>query len=541
MKVLVTTIILAIVCLSAPAFALPPDGALVRIDSPPPGAAASLLREGVEVVRDAGWYLVAVAGPGDIAVLERLGWPYDVLDASVAGKIYYTITRPLESPAPFPAGGIRLLYSTPSSAVVQGDADTGDLLSRAGFDVQRIYMRPVVPSPERAPVPAFHVAADPDSVIQEIVDSVSGPVIDGYVQRLQDFVTRWARHDSCQAAADWIKTEFESFGMDSVYYQHFSDFFKDNVVAVLPGKTYPEQIIVIGGHYDSTSNDAYTAPGADDNASGTACVLQCARILSGYEFDRTIVFVAFGAEEQGLAGSEYFAARAALEGDNIMAMVNVDMLGYLAPGDILDVDVISNSPSEWLRDRALMAAATYVPGTPAVAGSLPMSAGSDHMSFWDAGFDAIMLWEDSDNRSPYIHTWADSIGTSYNTPFLAEQSTRMVAALLADLAGPVDVAVPTGTPPPLPVVLEQNVPNPFNPTTRIRFHVPGAGVRATVTVYDVAGRELVALFDEKNVSGSKTVWWNGLQNDGRPAASGVYFYRLTAGPYTITRKMVLVR
>ncbi len=540
MRTLVTTIILALVYLSAPAFALPPDGALVRIDSPPPGAAASLLEEGVVVVRDAGWYLVAVAGPGDIAVLERLGWRYQVLDDSVAGKVYYTITRPLEAPAPFPTGDIRLLYSTPLSAVVEGDADTGDLLSRAGFDVQRVYMRPVVPSTGRAPIPATRVAAEPDSLIQEIVDSVSGPVIDGYVQRLQDFITRWARHDSCQAAADWIKAEFESFGLDSVYFQHFDDFLKDNVVAVLPGKMNPGQIIVIGGHYDSTSNDAYIAPGADDNASGTACVLQCARILSGYEFDRTIVFVAFGAEEQGLAGSEYFAALAALEGDDIVAMVNVDMLGYLAPGDTLDVDVISNAPSQWLRDRALMAAATYVPGTPAVAGSL-IGAGSDHMSFWDAGYDAIMLWEDSDEHSPYIHTWADSIGTSYNTPFLAEQSTRMVAALIADLAGPVDVAVPAGTPPPLPVVLEQNVPNPFNPTTRIRFHVSDVGVRATVTVYDVAGREVVSLFDEDNVTGSRTVWWNGLQNDGRPAASGVYFYRLTAGPSVVTRKMVLVR
>jgi hypothetical protein len=52
---------------------------------------------------------------------------------------------------------------------------------------------------------------------------------------------------------------------------------------------------------------------------------------------------------------------------------------------------------------------------------------------------------------------------------------------------------------------------------------------------------VVSLFDEDNVTGSRTVWWNGLQNDGRPAASGVYFYRLTAGPYVVTRKMVLVR
>jgi hypothetical protein len=167
--------------------------------------------------------------------------------------------------------------------------------------------------------------------------------------------------------------------------------------------------------------------------------------------------------------------------------------------------------------------------------------GSDHMSFWDQGYSAIMLWEDSDQHSPYIHTLADTIGQSYNYPDLAEQSTRVVVALLADLAGPVGTAIGTDDVPAPSISLEQNVPNPFNPRTMIRFNVPAPGALASLRIYDVAGREVAVLVDGETVAGTRTVWWNGTSRGGRPVASGVYFYRLTAGRETLTRKLLLVR
>jgi hypothetical protein len=220
----------------------------------------------------------------------------------------------------------------------------------------------------------------------------------------------------------------------------------------------------------------------------------------------------------------------------------VDMIGYLASGDVVDLDVISNTSSEWLRDRALSAGAIYVPGFAVVDGETPDGAGSDHISFWDQGYDAIMFFEDTDQYSPYIHTSADTIGLSYNHPNLAHQSVRVAVALIAELARPTDSVVGGGeTPAATLISLDQNVPNPFNPRTMIRFTVPPPGAAASLRIYDVAGREVAVLVDNEIVVGSREAWWNGTNRNGKTVPSGVYFYRLTAGREALTRKLVLVR
>jgi hypothetical protein len=534
--------------LAASSFASPSaasgEQSLVYVDRPAAGDAEWLLDAGVTVVHDAGGFLLAVTDETGTALLDRLGFSYDVLDADVSGKTYYT-AYPVRS-----AGSVdvsrygRVLRRLGPGAILEATQEQAELLPIAGFDNVRVSMTPIRPA-ARVDRPFFRKSpAQPNPLIQEMVDDVTSSLIDGYVQRLQDFVTRWAPHDSCQAAADWIKAHFESCGIDSVYYQNFSSTYKDNVVAVLPGTTLPDEIIIIGGHYDSVANDPYIASGADDNASGTACVLECARILGTREFHRTLVFIAFGAEEFGLRGSINYAEAAAANGDNIVAMVNVDMIGYLEPGDELDLDIIKNDPSTWLRDRVMNVAANYVPGFPLVDGFIPEGSGSDHMPFWNNGFHAIMFFEDTDSNSPYIHTPGDSIGPSYNSPALAEQSIKVAVALLADLADPVDSsAIGVGEPPPAPqvVVLEQNRPNPFNPRTMIRFTVPSPGSSASLKIYDVSGSAVRALVDDEIVDGTKTVWWDGRNDNGAAVASGVYFYRLHAAGKVLTKKLVLVR
>jgi hypothetical protein len=387
--------------------------------------------------------------------------------------------------------------------------------------------------------PATRAGGPPPSphrgLIEDMTATVSSNSIDAAVLRLQEFGTRWALHDSCRAASHWIASRFAAFGMDTVRFHRFSDRYSDNVVAVKTGKSEPDKVVIIGGHYDSVSNNAYIAPGADDNGSGTAVLLECARVLGGYQFDRTIRFVAFSAEEQGLKGSESYAAEAAARGDDIVAMINVDMVGYLADGDALDLDVISDTQSVWLRDRVFGVAAAYVPGFDLVDGDLTPAAGSDHVPFRDRGYDAIMLYEDSEQWSPFMHTTGDSVGTSYNSPELAEGTARVAVALVADLAGP-----RPGTRVP-PVVLDQNYPNPFNPDTRIRFHVSPPGLAVSLTVYDAAGRLVKTLLENVFVAGEKTVAWDGTNSAGEPAPSGVYFCRLAAGASFSTRKMSLVR
>jgi hypothetical protein len=98
-----------------------------------------------------------------------------------------------------------------------------------------------------------------------------------------------------------------------------------------------------------------------------------------------------------------------------------------------------------------------------------------------------------------------------------------------------EIAVPS-----IPLTLYQNHPNPFNPTTRIRYYLP-ASAHVVLDIYDVAGRRIARLIDDGRKKGHHFAVWNGRNDSGSPVGSGVYFYRLTAGKKTVSRKMVLLR
>jgi hypothetical protein len=336
--------------------------------------------------------------------------------------------------------------------------------------------------------------------------------------------------------------QFESFGIDSVYFHEWSTQYYPNVVAVLPGAEHPDSIVIIGGHYDSVAADHNNCPGADDNASGTAGVLECAQILSQHEYGYTIVFIAFCGEELGLLGSEYYAMEAEARGDKILGMVAVDMIGYVAASDQLDLDIIDNDDSSWMRDRVMAVGTLYVPELIVVHGYLS-GASSDHASFWRHGYDAIMFFEDSYQYSRYIHTADDVVGKSYINPTLAERSIKAAVAFVADLAGvlPSATGIAGGGPAAPSLVLEQNYPNPFNPGTTIRFAASPSAAPVTLAIYDAAGRLVVSLVDGENTAGPRSVQWDGKDGDGRETPTGVYFCRLSSGGRTLSRKLVLLR
>lgn len=465
-----------------------PDMALIAVNSPQPGTAAELLNSGLTVVRDLERYLLAVGGDRETAMLTGMGLAWTVLDEAIGGKTYYTVgIRAGADIADIEAHG-RVLRFDGLEAVVEASPESAERMIGPGFEIARVFMRPIrlraarqAPEPVlRTPAPAAPQAADP--MIQQMVDAVSSSTIDSNVQRLQNFVTRYSTTDSCQAAANWIKATFESYGIDSVYFHHYSSSYKDNVVAVIPGVANPDKMVVIGGHYDSSTSTTSNCPGADDNASGTVCVLECARILSQYQFDYTLIFIAFSGEEQGLYGSDAYATEAAARGDDIIGMISVDMIGYLASGDVMDLDIIDNAGSLWLRDLAFDVAATYVPSLPTVDGSLPGGASSDHASFWSAGYDAILFFEDSGNYSPYIHTTNDIVGTSYNSPTLAARSVKIAVGLTATMAQPFRVAIvhtplddTEDTDNPYAVVAEIVAAGTLNPDSLLVYYSTGSG------------------------------------------------------------------
>ena len=522
-------------------FSAPQERALVLIERARPKTAEDLLAADVVVVREFGRRLLAVSAKEGLAQIEKMGLRYTVLDTDITGKTYYTAYLRDERTAGFAASLVNILEREGVEAVVRASPKEADALAAEGIELAQVFLTPMRVNPPTDPIlPPLPLLPDPR--IQEMVASVSITRIDSRVQRLQDFVTRYSDQDSCLAAAHWIKSQFESFGIDSVYFHVWSPQYHPNVVAVLPGAEHPEKIVIIGGHYDSVTSEHTFCPGADDNASGTAAVLECAQILSQYEFDYTVVLIAFCGEELGLLGSEYYATEAAARGDDILGMVAVDMIGYVAPNDQIDLDIIDNASSTWMRDRVMAVGTLYVPELSIVHGTLT-GGSSDHASFWRHGYDAIMFFEDSNQYFKLIHTFWDVIGTGYISPTLAERSVKTAVAFIADLAGPLPpaTAVLPGEAVPSALTLEQNFPNPFNPETTIRFAVPAPAALVTLEVYNVAGRLVVSLVDGEKIIGPRAVRWDGKDRNGRDVPTGVYVYRLSSGKESLSRKLVLLR
>ena len=137
------------------------------------------------------------------------------------------------------------------------------------------------------------------------------------------------------------------------------------------------------------------------------------------------------------------------------------------------------------------------------------------------------------------YTWEDI------TEFVDVENHR-VGGITSSLS-PFALAVPAGatpvgdSPASAHAVLHANVPNPFNPVTTIQYEVPAGGADVTIDVYDVHGARVRTLVNTHRSEGSYTVQWNGEDNRGERATSGVYFYRMTAGSFVETRKMVLVK
>lgn len=522
-------------------FSAPQERALVLIERAGPKTVEDLLAADVVVVREFGRRLLAVSAKEGLAQIEKMGLRYTVLDTDITGKTYYTAYLRDERTAGFAGSLVNILEREGVEAVVRASPKEADALAAEGIELAQVFLTPMRVNPPTDPIlPPLPLLPDPR--IQEMVASVSTTRIDTRVQRLQDFVTRYSDQDSCLAAAHWIKSQFESFGIDSVYFHEWSPQYHPNVVAVLPGAEHPEKIVIIGGHYDSVTSEHTVCPGADDNASGTAAVLECAQILSQYEFDYTVVLIAFCGEELGLLGSEYYAKEAAARGDDILGMVAVDMIGYVAPNDQLDLDIIDNASSTWMRDRVMAVGTLYVPELSIVHGTLT-GGSSDHASFWRHGYDAIMFFEDSNQYFPQIHTFWDVVGTGYINPTLAERSVKTAVAFIADLAGPLPpaTAVLPGEAVTPVLTLEQNFPNPFNPETTIRFAVPAPAALVTLEVFDVAGRLVVSLVNGEKIIGPRAVRWDGKYRNGREVPTGVYVYRLSSGKESLSRKLVLLR
>lgn len=241
-----------------------------------------------------------------------------------------------------------------------------------------------------------------------------------------------------QRATQYVYEQLAGLGLAPAYYQwNLYSLSSRNVVAELPGITHPEEIILVTAHLDDMPQ-AEVAPGADDNASGSVGVLTAAEILSQYPFERTLRFVLFTGEEQGLRGSTVYAAEARARGEDIRGVVNLDMIGYDAVGaPVVALYARSAVPASLsVAEVFSQVVASYaLPLSPTLWVDESLGTRSDNQSFWVQGYPAILVIEDcSSDCTPEYHHATDRLAT-LNLDYL----TAMVKAAVgtaAHLAGP---------------------------------------------------------------------------------------------------------
>ena len=268
-----------------------------------------------------------------------------------------------------------------------------------------------------------------DETVISIIEQVDESIYLGYLENLTGFGPRVTGTSSCIAAAQYIYNQFQSMGLSVRYHPwSYGGYSSNNVEATINGTDESsDDIYIICAHYDTVAGTV----GADDDSSGTVAVLIAAYIMSQYQFNHTIKFVAFSGEEEGLYGSRIYAQQAASQGWNIVGVLNCDMISYaITSSDGNNLDVYENTASQWLYTYTVNVNTEYNDYIHLTLHAAGTSSGSDHYYFWQNGYSAVFYFEYE--MTPYYHEPEDTI--QHINATYAAKNIRLILATLAELS-----------------------------------------------------------------------------------------------------------
>jgi Peptidase family M28 len=291
--------------------------------------------------------------------------------------------------------------------------------------------------PAQNVTPQNRVMSSDDARIVEMINQINESMLFAYHNGLMKFGPRYTGSLNCSFAAQYIYDAFRDMGLPVEFYDWSTHgFTSKNVVATLQGTDSNSTAqYILCGHYDTVAG----APGADDDGSGTAAVLAIAYVLSQYQFNHTIKFITFSGEEVGTYGSFTYARDASYRGDNIVAVLNMDMIGYantVEGGRILRF--FPPLRSRWIADYATMIGERYNDIIDMSIDTMPSYPGADNQAFVDYGYDGVWIahqdgysWGHSPNDT------ADHLNWSYYV-----KATKLMCAITAEFAQrPLEVQV----------------------------------------------------------------------------------------------------
>jgi aminopeptidase YwaD len=251
----------------------------------------------------------------------------------------------------------------------------------------------------------------------------------GHLQSIHFDRSPYHHYLELEQAAQYIKREFIKIGLD-VQEDHFQWEGKTykNVVAEKKGITSPRRVLILGGHYDTVSG----SPGADDNASAIAVLLEVARNIQAVSLDSTVRWIAFSLEEYGYIGSTHYVEMLKKGKEDILGMISLETVGFTGPrqnyppylnpkyypnvGDF--IAIVGNERSKELLEKVYQSFKTHIPLIPLEFLVVPGNGEgmeevrlSDHSIFWDQGISALMVTDTAFLRNPNYHRASDRIET----------------------------------------------------------------------------------------------------------------------------------
>jgi hypothetical protein len=276
-----------------------------------------------------------------------------------------------------------------------------------------------------------------EDTLIEMIHQVNKSIILKYHDGLMAFGARYTGSENCSLAGEYIYQSFEELGLDVMYHEwDFGGYQSRNIVATLP-RNNPDStaVFILCAHYDCSEGSV----GANDDGSGVAGMLAIAEIMSTYSFHHTIRFIAFSGEEVGTYGSFTYARDAYNSGENIVAVINVDMIGYaVTPEGGNRIRFMHPERSTWVFDFAETISDEYYDFFSLSVESKPNHRGADHQAFVDFGYDGV--WVVHHDIYPWCNTPQDT-PEKLNWSYLVN-ATKFLIALLAEIADkPIDVQV----------------------------------------------------------------------------------------------------
>ncbi len=416
------------------------------------------------------------------------------------------------------------------------------------------------------------VANDRQEVdVQSIVNQVDSQRLESNLE-----VIAGNRHkDDGLAHLNEVKDSIESrFGANGlVTNRHgftFQGYDAHNIIGSKNGLKAADTTYIIDAHFDGVQG----SPGADDNGSGVAGLLEAARILSNYHFDHTIKFIGFDQEETGnfrLGSKEYVATQISNE-THIGGVFNFEMIGYstskkntqnfppgfeqIYPDVYSEVEAdsfrgdfianVANGESEGIMAAYDSAASWYVPGLDVVSIGSPLFGPippdlrrSDHASFWDSGHVALMLTNTADFRNPNYHTAQDTIGY-FDYTFMTNVVKATIGAICeeAQIMNSTSASTMVSNPTNIQQPNQANAssvkifPNPAN-DNKISIRFDGSlNSQIQLKVYNTQGK--LMLDQSSSIQGNQKIRLNTNQLN-----AGIYHLEVNDGHQTINKKLVI--